>query len=59
MSRIQQIIAAVCMSHLSQASYIPHPSHPPLFDQPNRILWSIQVMKLQITLHLDLTINSH
>jgi len=26
--------------------YMPHPSHPPSFDCPNNIWWSIQVTKL-------------
>jgi hypothetical protein len=31
----------------SHACYIHHPSHP-LFDHPNNIWWSVQVMKLLI-----------
>jgi hypothetical protein len=30
------------------ACYVPRPSHPPLLDRPNKIWWSVQVMKLLI-----------
>jgi hypothetical protein len=36
------------ISHLSCVCYMSHPSHPPWFDHPNNIWWSIQVMKLLI-----------
>jgi hypothetical protein len=28
--------------------YMPHPSHPPLFDHPNNMWWSVKVMKIFI-----------
>jgi len=37
----------VCLSHLSRACYMSHPSRP-WRDRPNDILWSVQVMKLFI-----------
>jgi hypothetical protein len=39
---------SVCNSHLFHASYMPRPSHTHLFDHPNNIWWSVQVMKLLI-----------
>jgi len=33
----------VCTSHRSHACYIPCPSHPPWFNHPNNIWWSIKV----------------
>jgi hypothetical protein len=36
----------VCISHLPHACYITCPYHPPSFDHPNNIWWSIQGMKL-------------
>jgi len=33
---------------ISIVCYMPHPSHPPWFDHPNNIWWSVQVMKLLI-----------
>jgi hypothetical protein len=38
---------AVCNSR-SYACCIIHPSHPPWFDGPNNIWWSVEVMKLLI-----------
>jgi hypothetical protein len=38
----------MCISHISHACYTTHQSHPPLFDLPNNIWWSVQVMKLLI-----------
>jgi hypothetical protein len=32
-------------SHFSHACYMPHPSNIPLYDHPNNIWWSEQVMK--------------
>jgi len=40
----------VYISHLSHACYMPRPSHPPWLDHPNRIRWSLRVMKLLIML---------
>jgi hypothetical protein len=34
------------VSHHSHACYVPRRSHPPWFDHPNIIWWSVQVMKL-------------
>jgi hypothetical protein len=34
------------ISHLSLASYMPRPSHPPWFYHHNNIWWSVQIMKL-------------
>jgi len=33
---------------ISHECYMHHPSHPPWFDHPNSIWWSVQVMKLLI-----------
>jgi hypothetical protein len=33
----------ICISYLFHACYMPHPSHPPWFDHPNNIWWSVQV----------------
>jgi hypothetical protein len=38
----------VCYSLLSHACYMPLPSHPPWFNHPNNIWWSVQVMELLI-----------
>jgi hypothetical protein len=38
----------VWISQLSHAWYKPGPCHPPSFDHPNNIWWSIQVMKFLI-----------
>jgi hypothetical protein len=38
----------LCTSHLSHACYMPRPSHPPWLDQPNKIWWSLDVVKLLI-----------
>jgi hypothetical protein len=38
----------VCISHFSDACYMPRPSHLPLVDHPNNNWRSIQVMKLLI-----------
>jgi hypothetical protein len=38
----------VSISHPSHARYMPRPFHPPSFDRPNNIWWSVQVMKLLI-----------
>jgi hypothetical protein len=35
-------------SYISHASYMTRPSHPPWFDHPNNIWWSVQVTKLLI-----------
>jgi len=34
----------VHISHLFHACYMCCPSHPPWFDHPNNILWSVQLM---------------
>jgi len=39
---------SLCISHIFHACYIPRPSHPPWFDHPNNIWWSIHVTKLLI-----------
>jgi hypothetical protein len=36
----------ICISYVSYVCYMPRPSHPPWFDHPNNILWSVQIMKL-------------
>jgi hypothetical protein len=36
----------VCISHLSYPCNIPRSSHPPWFDKPNRVWWSVEVMEL-------------
>jgi hypothetical protein len=38
----------VCISHLFHTHYMSRTSHPPWFDHPNNIWWSVQVMKLLI-----------
>jgi len=38
----------VCVSHLSHACNMPHPSHLPWLDYLNNIWWSIHIMKLLI-----------
>jgi len=38
----------VYVSHLSHTCYMPRPSHPPPYDHPNNIWWSVLVMKLLI-----------
>jgi hypothetical protein len=40
--------STACISQLSHPCYMPHPSYPPAFDHPNKIWWSVQVMKLLI-----------
>jgi hypothetical protein len=30
----------LCISSFSNSCYMPHPSHPPLFDRPNKVWWS-------------------
>jgi hypothetical protein len=35
-------------SHLSHACCVRHPHHPFWFDNPNQILWTVQIMKLLI-----------
>jgi hypothetical protein len=46
-SSFQDFRSKQCM-HFSHAGYMPHPSHPPWFDHPNNIWWSVQVIKLLI-----------
>jgi hypothetical protein len=40
----------VCISHLSQCvlCHMPHPSHNPRFEHPNKILWRVQIMKFSV-----------
>jgi hypothetical protein len=38
----------VRISHLPHARYMPRPSHPPLFDNPNNIWWRVNIMELLI-----------
>jgi hypothetical protein len=38
----------VCISHIYDACYMSHPSHPPWFDHPDNIWWSVKVIKLLI-----------
>jgi len=38
----------VHISHSTHACYISRPSHPPWFDNPSNIWWSVQVIKLLI-----------
>jgi len=38
----------VCISHHFHRCYTPYPSHAPWLDHPNKIWWSVQVMKLII-----------
>jgi hypothetical protein len=33
---------------VSNSCYMSHPSHPPWFDHPNNIWWTVQIMKLLI-----------
>ena len=47
----------VCISLLSHAFYMPHPSHPPQYVHPNGVRWRIQIMKLIIN-HLHLLVTS-
>jgi hypothetical protein len=46
-SSLQVSWSTLCM-HFSYASYMPRQSHPPWFNHPNKILWSVQAMKLLI-----------
>jgi hypothetical protein len=36
----------ILCSLLPHTCYIPHSSHPPWFDHPNNIWWSVQILKL-------------
>jgi hypothetical protein len=36
----------VCIYHFCSVCYMPHPSHRPLFYQPNNILWRVQIKKI-------------
>jgi len=38
----------ICISHLSYACCMPHPSQPPWLYYPSNIRWSVQVMQLLI-----------
>jgi hypothetical protein len=37
------MLLLICISHISPACYIPHPSHPLWFDHSNTIWWSVQL----------------